>query len=133
MDTEKQRKCSDKRLQNLKPFKPGQSGNPAGKKRGTISIASHIKRKLKEIAESDKEQRKYIDILAESLIINAIKGNGTAIREVLNRVDGLVQPEKEETGPGAIAKIDELLDRITGEAESSNATQPETTDSVEPG
>lgn len=86
-------------IRNLSPaWKPGQSGNPKGKKPGTLSVTTILKKKLKEAAPKDKEGRKYINLLAESLILNAMKGNGTAIKEVLNRVDGIVKDELDISG-----------------------------------
>jgi len=86
------------RTRGLKPWKPGQSGNPAGRQRGSVNLTSAIKRALKETLELEKDPtagefvktqpRKASDVLARSLIINAIKGNAAAIREVMARVDG---------------------------------------------
>jgi hypothetical protein len=96
---EKQRNNSDKRLENLKPFESGKSGNPAGRARGSVNITSAIKRVLKDYKEvSPGDKRKYVDILAQSLVVNAIKGNGTAIKQILDRVDGVVAEKHEHTG-----------------------------------
>ncbi len=89
---------SENSRKNLKPFKPGESGNPKGKKPGTLNITTIIKKKLKEVAPTDKAGRKYINLLAESLILNAMKGNGTAIKSILDRVDGVVAEEQNLTG-----------------------------------
>lgn len=46
-------------LQNLTPFKKGQSGNPAGKPKGAISIKARIMKDLKENPEKMDELVKY--------------------------------------------------------------------------
>lgn len=35
-------------LENLKPFKPGQSGNPKGQAKGTIHLSTHIQNMLND-------------------------------------------------------------------------------------
>lgn len=42
---------SDNSLKNLQPFKPGQSGNPKGKAKGTISVVARIKKRFKDNPE----------------------------------------------------------------------------------
>ena len=79
-DSEEQRKS---REANLIPFKPGQSGNPGGKAKGTISITSRIHKYLRE--NPDKA-----DQLAASMVEDSIRGNGTVLKELLSRVDGSV-------------------------------------------
>lgn len=69
--------------ENLKPFKPGQSGNPAGKPVGAVSIVAAIKRQLREKPE-------LLEELAASVISNAKQGNAVALRQVLDRLDGPV-------------------------------------------
>jgi hypothetical protein len=40
---------------NLKPFKKGQSGNPAGKPKGAISVIARLKKKFRENPEEFEE------------------------------------------------------------------------------
>lgn len=65
-------------------FKPGQSGNPAGKPVGTLSLTAIIKKKLNEIYDSptNKEAKKVaIDILAEQIIKNGIDNGSERTQE----------------------------------------------------
>lgn len=61
-------------------FKPGQSGNPAGKPPGTISILTDLKRRLTEIKNKDPEEYKTLiddywkDRRKRELLIKMIDG-----------------------------------------------------------
>jgi hypothetical protein len=72
--------------ENSKPwlFKPGQSGNPSGRPKGSVSITHYIRKALEECDDVRAKE------LADSLINNAINGNAGAIKEVLSRIDGPV-------------------------------------------
>ena len=59
------------RYPNLKPFKPGQSGNPGGRPKGKVT--SKIENILDEKVARDKEGRTYLDKLARSIVDRAIK------------------------------------------------------------
>lgn len=69
-------------------FVPGASGNPSGegggRPKGSISLTARIKEAL---AANDDHKAK---IFAEALILQACKGNGTAIKAILDRIDGPV-------------------------------------------
>jgi hypothetical protein len=59
-------------LENLKPFKPGQSGNPAGKPKGTISLSTMIQ-ELSENIDWDKTTLKTKDELKNKYGKNGFK------------------------------------------------------------
>ncbi len=47
-----------------KPFKKGQSGNPAGRPKGSISVVAELKKKLEEIPnEGNPEKKRYLHML----------------------------------------------------------------------
>ena len=77
-------------VEQLKPyqFKKGQSGNPKGKPKGTISITSRIKVELQKHAKgSDKS---YLDILIERILYKALQeGDKDMIKAIWSYVDGL--------------------------------------------
>ncbi len=137
MDTEETastRKNRDKRQANLKPHTPwkkGESGNPNGRPRGSVNLTNYIKRKLKEVCDQPGADGKlWAELFSASLIANAMKGNGSAIKEIMARVDGPI-PTVHEGGdpkkpirvtnqdiltlinnPAAVEAADKLLDLL---------------------
>ncbi|MEJ7578653.1 MAG: DUF5681 domain-containing protein [Pyrinomonadaceae bacterium] len=89
MSTDKQRESSegaDKRLSNLKPFKPGQSGNPAGRPK-SITLSEAIRLQLaKKVSEGSDYT--YAEAIAQVLCVAAVKGNVNAAREIADRTEG---------------------------------------------
>jgi hypothetical protein len=89
MSTEKQRESSegaDKRLSNLKPFKPGQSGNPAGRPK-SVTLSEAIRLQLAKKV-SDGSDYTYAEAIAQVLCVAAVKGNVNAAREIADRTEG---------------------------------------------
>ena len=74
------------------PFKPGQSGNPLGKKKGKASITHAILRRI--------EARQLAEKLADALLDQALEGNSASMKMVLDRVDGAVKQEADVTSNG---------------------------------
>ena len=116
---------------NLRPaWKKGQSGNPAGRPVGSISITSMIKKKLEEVPEGQKKT--YLEILVSKILQRAIvEGDPQMIKTIWSYTDGqprqgidIVSEDKEILTEG---QIDELLrSRATRLGwHISKATQPE--------
>ncbi len=75
---------------NLKPFPPGQSGNPAGRPPGR-SLSARLREIIEKDANPAKAGGKDIgQVLMQKLVELAIKGNVKAIAMVLERMDGAV-------------------------------------------
>jgi hypothetical protein len=72
-----------KRGSRVAPFrwKKGQSGNPAGRRKGSISLAAALQRLL--IKEPDK-----LESVARTLVDAAIAGDVSAARLLFERLDG---------------------------------------------
>ncbi len=88
--TDKQRNNSegaDKRLSNLKPFKPGQSGNPRGRPK-SITLSEAYRKMLAAVDETDPERRTRAEVLAEQMYAKAKTGDVSALREIADRVEG---------------------------------------------
>jgi hypothetical protein len=81
-------------------FKPGESGNTRGRPRAT-PITSNIAKwlvathEVERIAGKKVKKRKLTgaEIMAETLIDLAMRGNATAIKEILERIEGKVPDE----------------------------------------
>ncbi len=75
------------RYRGLKPFKKGQSGNPDGRPKGSISIIAEIKKQLDEMPEGEKKNN--LKIIVSKMIEMAKRGNDKMIRNILNYVEGM--------------------------------------------
>jgi len=75
--------------ENLIPFKPGQSGNPKGRPKG-----SGITDKLKALLDSEVilkgEKLTMADAIAQVIINKALKADHKFVREILDRTEGKV-------------------------------------------
>lgn len=70
-----------KSKKNLKPFKKGQSGNPAGKIPGTKNFTTALKHLLQEDPEGFKKG-------AKAMLKSMNRGNVGMTQIVLDRIDG---------------------------------------------
>jgi len=74
------------KTENLKPWQPGQSGNPGGRPR-TKLITSELERMLEQEAPA-ANGKTWAAVIAEALLKKARKGDVRAIAELANRVEG---------------------------------------------
>ena len=74
------------RVENLKPWKPGESGNPGGRPK-TKPLTEELQRLLEQAAPKGKG-RTWAAVIAEALLTKACKGDVRAIAELANRVEG---------------------------------------------
>jgi hypothetical protein len=110
------------RVENLKPFQPGRSGNPSGRpKKAPISDA------LREVLRDEKALRRF----AAAIFKQTLKGNVAAFKEICERVEGRVANQVElsgesggsvEVGINAQANLVKEFCRIYG-LESNQKTQ----------
>ncbi len=83
------------RYRGLRPFKPGQSGNPKGRPKKDVSFTSLLKKYLDEIpavkigGEVNKELT-WRQLIVQAWLIGSYKGNATLFKELLERVEGKV-------------------------------------------
>lgn len=71
-----------------KPFEKGQSGNPAGRPLGSLSITAEIKKKLSEVPEG--QQKTYLEILVSKILKKAIQEEDFQTqKQIWNYIDGL--------------------------------------------
>ena len=98
--TENNGASSDSRarsLANLKPFKPGQSGNPGGRPKGIVQRAVR-KQLLAEIASGVKN----VDAVAAAQVEKAIAGDTAAFVAIRDTCDGKPGPADSDTSIGGI-------------------------------
>lgn len=84
----------DKRLKNLTPFKKGHKST-GGRPKGSVSLVALIKRALEQKLEKG---RTVADAVVAQLLAKALEGDISAIKELLERIDGKVKQEIENTG-----------------------------------
>jgi len=68
----------------------GQSGNPAGRPKGSISVVTELKKKLEETPkEGNPEKKRYVDMLVIKVIEKALAdGDVSMIKDMIDRIDG---------------------------------------------
>lgn len=94
------------RIPHAGNFKPGQSGNPDGRRREK-PFADALRIELKE----NFGNRTKLRAIAERLVALALDGNMDAIKEVANRTDGRsIQPV---SGPDGVEPIQIVVQRLT--------------------
>lgn len=94
--SEKALTLREKRLANLKPFKPGQSGNPAGKKPGTVSIKTELRELVSIILKGEfnnlngeVENMTVARKVALTLLEKALAdGDLNAVVKIMEHLDG---------------------------------------------
>ena len=67
-------------------FKPGQSGNPKGKKKGTLSMTTKLKEAITKISEGEAEPDDVI--IVKKVLEKAKKGDERMINLIWNYIDG---------------------------------------------
>ncbi len=89
-DVDDEQKKSDglaRRLANLKPFQPGQSGNPSGRPKSKV-LSDAYRRELEKVDLTDERGRTFAEILAERAVAKAASGDVAALREIADRTEG---------------------------------------------
>lgn len=77
-------KVTPKSLKNLIPYKKGTSGNPKGKKKGTLSYTNALRKFLQEHPEE-------LEKGAKAMARGVNRGNVGMTQIVLERIDGPVK------------------------------------------
>ncbi|MDA2920649.1 DUF5681 domain-containing protein [Desulfobacterota bacterium AH_259_B03_O07] len=91
---------SGKTEKNLKPWKPGQSGNPKGRPRKEMSFTSLLKEAIEQKCPEDKKKRTWAQVMNEQLLKKAKKGDLQAMRLIYEYVEG--KPRQEIESPSDI-------------------------------
>jgi hypothetical protein len=82
-----------------KGFLPGQSGNPGGRPRGSKSLRNLLIEALRKKAKDGKGgEREFYELLTESIVVNAAKGNAAMVRLIFDYHEGPPPQKHELTG-----------------------------------
>ncbi|NOT61558.1 MAG: hypothetical protein HOP19_15180 [Acidobacteria bacterium] len=122
--TVKQRKNSEKntdelkkKLANLKPFKPGQSGNPTGRPKGVLFLGEAYKKQLSKLFPDDPDGRTYAEVIAEKVCDIASTGDFKAAKEIADRTEGRAKQAVEITLPKTeAAKYEAMIENLQAKA-----------------
>jgi len=78
-----------------KLFKPGAewTGNANGRPKGSLSLTTLLRQELEKVSAEDKQGRTYATLLIKKLLVSKAlnEGDTSAIREILDRIDGKVK------------------------------------------
>jgi len=86
-------------------YKPGQSGNPHGRPRRNWTWASVLQAAVQKKTKSGKTVKQLI---AESLVAEAEKGNVQAHKAIMDRMDGLPKQDIDVTSDGKSLVVEHL-------------------------
>jgi Family of unknown function (DUF5681) len=67
-------------------FRTGESGNPGGRPRQSVSEA--YRAQLSQSKKGDRQKRTYAELIADAQIRKALRGDTMAAKEVTDRVEG---------------------------------------------
>jgi hypothetical protein len=68
-------------------FKPGQSGNPAGRPK-SITLSEALRLELAKMLPGDTQERTFAEVIAQQLVRAAATGNILAAKEIADRTEG---------------------------------------------
>jgi hypothetical protein len=83
----KNREIGYKRPPKKTRWKPGQSGNPAGRPK-TVTLSEAYRIALAQPFPDDPQGRTCAEIIAEKLVMNAATGEVSSAREIADRTEG---------------------------------------------
>lgn len=99
-------------------WKKGQSGNPSGRKRGSLNLRTDLIAELEEVIQINEggSSRRITKqrALLKSLAARGIQGDARAANLILSLISRLLEPDQqsvlqEEMGPGDKAILDAYL------------------------
>lgn len=104
-----------KSLKNLRPYKPGQSGNPAGRPPGIRDRRSLKPWLLKTLDATDPNGTTLWEMVAQALVVGAAKGDVRAAEFVRDTIEGKPGPAAGEDPRGGRPPITLKVLNILGE------------------
>ena len=77
-------------------FKPGQSGNPGGRPKKDWTWSGLLEQIANEV--EPKSGKPFKELVSRRLWVDAVNGNLAAVKEILNRMEGLPMQKQEISG-----------------------------------
>lgn len=87
---------NEKSRKNLKPFSSSNQPKKRGRPKGSLSLTNEIKKVLEGV--DDASRKTILELLAIAATKQAMKGNATYFKEIIERLDGKVADKMEHTG-----------------------------------
>lgn len=87
---------NEKSRENLKKFSSTNQPKKRGRPKGSLSLTNEIKKVLEGVDEASKKT--ILELLAIAAAKQAIKGNSSYFREIIERLDGKVTNKNEYPG-----------------------------------
>jgi hypothetical protein len=110
-------------------FKPGQSGNPSGRRRGTPNVRAELEAELNELmplgGADQQEKVSKIRFLVKSIVTAALTGNLTAAKLIFERLDKSEPPEAKRTAERLSSTDQELLKKFNDAQEERQSSPPD--------
>lgn len=69
-------------------WRPGQSGNPKGRKKGSVSLTAQYAKLLNAVCPTDSKKRTWGEVIASEILSKAGTGDVRAASEVADRIEG---------------------------------------------
>lgn len=105
-------------IDNLTPYQPGQSGNPAAKPKGARNRSTIIREAIEAIREGTEQS--YLDAMTASIIKKAIEGDVPAYKELLDSAFGKNTDKQELSGlDGSAIKTSVTVSFIDSDTDTS--------------
>jgi hypothetical protein len=107
---------------NLKPWKPGQSGNPGGRpKRQPLTEA--FLELMDQPYPQDRNGRTYAEAIVRTLATKAARGDVRAAQLVMERIEGRVPIAALAESSGPVGLTIEMIDELVhGDLEDDDAS-----------
>jgi len=138
---DKQRDNRERSNSNLNPFKPGQTGNPAGRPKVDKTLAGLANQFMDRLASDfkvfDKMAKEFglgatalvRDVWVMSWLNKGATGNPTYLQEYLNRTDGKIPDRVFINKDPYEEKTDEELDQMLAESDGIDKSENDTPNS----
>lgn len=110
--------------EELNQFKPGQSGNPEGRPKGTKNLSTVLREMLELEIEVDGVKITQKDAIIKKLIQKSTAGELGAIQEIFDRTEGKPKQDIKHEIQSGVLNIDPLADDTANDSnkEDSPAT-----------